>query len=468
MNPYNFSVLFFAFATFIISLLIWMKRRDEIGKRYFIYSCTVSIWGIGYSIMTSQNVSYQVALFSIQIGCGAAVLIGVTFYHLALVFIHYEMKKTYRLLLKVFYATAFAILLTIFSPLFINYLAPIPEFRHYPRPGITYMIFTGLFFVTILFSFAVLFKKMRTQQEPARSQMIGFILAHGAGYIGGGLSFLPVYEIMVPQYGLFLLPLYPVILAYFMIQKRLLDVDELIDAIQREKLTAIGLLAAGINHEIKTPLYVIRELAASHLVKIKEGFYPSKEDLIKRSNEILEKTSTQAQRAMDIMKRFAAYTQRRNDPALVTEKLHLKNLLDDIMPLLQHEIVHSNIELIRDIPDEANEIVGDRRHLEEVFLNLILNASQAIKKTEKEIGNRKILLSARAEGAKIKVTVEDTGPGIAADHLPHIFEPFYTTKADGSGLGLYVTKQLVEENKGSISVASSVGKGTVITLEFRR
>ena len=138
-------------------------------------------------------------------------------------------------------------------------------------------------------------------------------------------------------------------------------------------------------------------------------------------------------------------------------------MLENILPLVRHELVLDKIQLIQNIPSNLLPIRADRRHIEEILFNLIVNACQAMK----EKGGR-IEVSAEQYKEIVKVKIDDSGPGISSEQLRRIFEPFYTTKEEGTGLGLHVVKQLIERNGGSISVKSKIGFGTVFLLEFRQ
>ena len=167
---------------------------------------------------------------------------------------------------------------------------------------------------------------------------------------------------------------------------------------------------------------------------------------------------------MDIMKRFAMFAKQSVSQEPTLDRVDLANVMEDIHPLISYEFKLDKIELIKNIPANISPLYVDRRHIEEILFNLIVNACQAMK--TREIGGR-IEISAAQHNGTVKIKVEDNGPGIPADRLSKIFEPFYTTKEEGTGLGLYVTKQLVERNKGKISVKSEIGKGTIFSLEFQ-
>ena len=127
-----------------------------------------------------------------------------------------------------------------------------------------------------------------------------------------------------------------------------------------------------------------------------------------------------------------------------------------------YEMKLDKIEVVNKIKEDFPNITGDRKQIQEVFFNLIRNAAQAIHE------KGKISISGRREEDKVWIIIEDNGRGIPSDKVGQIFNPFYTTKSPGkgTGLGLFIVKQVVERNKGRISVRSKEKLGTTFTLEF--
>ena len=461
MNPYNFAVLFFAICTFFISILVWLKRPDEIEKRYFLFSVFVAIWGVGFAIEIGGATTYAVALKAVRFGSMAAVFIPVTWLHFAVVF--NGSIQRYRITLLLFYFVAMAIDIFAFTPWFISALKPAVGFRYYAQFGFFYHLFTVTFFILVPLGFFELFRKMQKVEGAEKFRIKGLIFATLNGFVGGALTFLPSYAIHFPQYGLFLMPIYPFMMAYFIMREQLFDVEELVTAVHREKLVAIGMLAASINHEIRNPLYIIQGSTQSFLANFEEGIFRNDESALKRSVEVLRKTMDQSLRAMDIMKRFAMFSKQdvKQEPQI--EKVDLRQALNDISLLVMHELELHKIDIIQDIPEGFSPLQVDRRHFEEILFNLIVNACQAMKG---ENISGKIEISAEQQNSTARISIKDNGPGIPSDKLNQIFEPFYSTKAEGTGLGLYITKQLVERNHGKISVVSKPGRGTEFSLCF--
>lgn len=182
-----------------------------------------------------------------------------------------------------------------------------------------------------------------------------------------------------------------------------------------------------------------------------------------RAVELSRLNIEQTNRAIDIMSRFSHFSKQsvRKEPQ--PEQVNLKEVLDLIVSLVEHELTLDKIDLNFQIPDDCRKLLIDRRHLEEVLFNLLVNACQALKKCEHK-GLIKINVTEKVR--HIYIQVSDNGPGLSAEQLKKLFEPFYTTKEEGTGLGLYIAKRLVEKNNGRLSVESAEGEGTTFQLEL--
>jgi signal transduction histidine kinase len=459
MNPYNFAVLFFSFCSFIIGLLIWLKRQDRVAKYYLIFSSVASIWGIGFSMMVSGSITYEGALRWSRFLNLAAIFIPPLWVHFTLVYT--DREANYKTLIGLVYVGAIAIGSFVWSPFFVVGLEPAAGFNFYTMPGPLFHFFTGYFFFVFPIGFFHLFSKMKTADEKEKFRLKGLAFATFFGFLGGAPTFLPCYGIAFPQYGLFLMPIYPFVIAYFMMREQLFDIEQLAEAAHRGKLAAIGILATSINHEIRNPLYVIQGLAQSHLANSSEGIYRDSKHAADHASEILKKTEAQATRAMEIMKSFALFAKQETNEKIRKQHVNLNDLIENIIPLINHELELDKIKLIKEIPEKCSTVEADPRHLEQILFNLIVNACQAMKSKEIE---GFIRITAERQNGHTNILIEDNGPGIPTDKLKRVFEPFYTTKQEGTGLGLYITKQLVERNGGKISVNSSLEEGTQFTL----
>lgn len=285
------------------------------------------------------------------------------------------------------------------------------------------------------------------------------------------------------------MPAYPFVFAYFMIKQGLFDVEELAQAAHRDKLMAIGVLAASINHEIRSPLFLIKGSAENCLEKQKEGLLSEPAEVIQKGNEALQKNIEQADRALDIIKRLSSFAKAGVESKLKIEPVSIADVIENVLPLVRHELTIHQIRFQKEIPENIPKVLADALCLEEIFFNLIVNACQALKEKP---DNREIRIMAKTgdsglgtspsffsdlripspclsgrqadERVPVIVTIQDNGPGIPEDKINDVFRPFYTTKAEGTGLGLYVVKQLIEKNRGRIEVQSAQGVGATFVI----
>jgi signal transduction histidine kinase len=141
---------------------------------------------------------------------------------------------------------------------------------------------------------------------------------------------------------------------------------------------------------------------------------------------------------------------------LNVEPLDISSVMDEALTVVAKPTVRVERHIGADVPP----VLGDRSHLQQVFLNLFLNAAQAMP------NGGQLTLRAWPEGADVLIDVADTGVGIPPAHLDQLFNPFFTTKRDGTGLGLGITQVILEQHQGSITVRSVVGEGTVFTVRL--
>jgi len=223
---------------------------------------------------------------------------------------------------------------------------------------------------------------------------------------------------------------------------------------QSDKLSSIGLLAAGVAHEVNTPLAVISSYAQM-LSKQVQGD-PQKSTL-------LEKITRQTFRASEIVNNLLNFS--RTSGAEFAE-VDVNRVIVDTLSLLEHQFKTGRIRVQDELAAHLPSIQGNAGRLQQVFLNLFLNAKDAMP----DGGTLKI---ATSNGDGVSVTVSDSGSGIAQEHIHRIYDPFFTTKSAvtegqkrGTGLGLSVTYGIIQEHAGKIRVESSPEQGTTFYIDF--
>ena len=255
----------------------------------------------------------------------------------------------------------------------------------------------------------------------------------------------------------------PLVTRRFQLIGRLIIVDDITERValeaqlsQADKMSSIGLLAAGVAHEVNTPLAVISSYAQM-LAKQLTGD--------EKRSALLEKITRQTFRASEIVNNLLNFS--RTSGAEFSQ-VDINKVIHDTLTLLEHQFKTARIEVKHELAAGLPAIQGNAGRLQQVFLNLFLNAKDAMPG-----GGR--LTVATGNGAAVNVAVSDTGSGIAPEHINRIYDPFFTTKtaptegqSRGTGLGLSVTYGIIQEHAGKIRVESRPGAGTTFHLEFPR
>ena len=230
---------------------------------------------------------------------------------------------------------------------------------------------------------------------------------------------------------------------------------------QAEKLAAVGQLTTGLAHEIGTPLNVIMGRAEYMLRKM------SPEDPLR---ENLERIIDQIERITKLVQQLLGFA--RPKPLRV-RSMHLAPIIKEMLGLFGHQIVQQGITTALQWSDDLPEVMADADQIQQVLFNITLNAVQAMPRGGSLTirANRTIRRQQREDPLKdqyLKVEIADTGPGIPADQVQKIFDPFFSTKdvGKGSGLGLTVSYSIMKEHGGWIDVKSRVGEGSVFGLYF--
>ena len=215
-------------------------------------------------------------------------------------------------------------------------------------------------------------------------------------------------------------------------------------------MASIGLLAAGVAHEVNTPLTGISSFTQM-LLQNAEPDDPR--------TKVLEKIERQTFRAAKIVNGLLNLAR----PAQVDSgPIDLHAVINDVLALLEHQLQTGKVKIRRDQASQALVVDGVEHKLQQVFLNLFLNARDAMPR------GGWLSIATRIESGEAVVEVADTGSGIPSEHLARIYDPFFTTKSigQGTGLGLSIAYGIVREHDGSIHVESSVGQGTRFTLRL--
>ena len=225
--------------------------------------------------------------------------------------------------------------------------------------------------------------------------------------------------------------------------------------IQSKKLASIGILTAGVAHELTNPLNNISMIAQN---------YAEYYDQLSREQRIdlMSQVDGQAHRIEEIVRNLLDFSKPKEANLEVSE---INETIRTALRLIQNTLDISNIEPRLALAERLPPVFIDRHQIEQVFLNLVVNATQAMAPG----GTLTIATGFDAVDDLVRVEVRDTGRGIAPEHLPHIFDPFFSTKGvEGTGLGLSVSYGIIRNHRGSIKVKSTVGVGTTFVIELPR
>ncbi len=252
----------------------------------------------------------------------------------------------------------------------------------------------------------------------------------------------------------------PLVTKKFNVIGRLIIMDDITERVeleaqlsQADKLSSIGLLAAGVAHEVNTPLAVISSYAQM-LSKQLQGD--------SQKGALLEKITRQTFRASEIVNNLLNFSR---TSGTEFRDVDVNRIITETLALLEHQFKTSRVKVQNELTPDLPPISGNPGRLQQVFLNLFLNAKDAMV-------NGGVLRVATSNGDMVCVQVSDTGTGIAQEHIHRIYDPFFTTKTSregqprGTGLGLSVSYGIIQEHSGKIRVESRAGEGTTFYLDF--
>ncbi len=217
-----------------------------------------------------------------------------------------------------------------------------------------------------------------------------------------------------------------------------------------ERLATTGRLTAGVAHEINNPLQAITSHLSAAQQKIQDKQDPGEN--LRQIREGIERIRQIVRSMLDLHRA----------PAAPRVAVNLNELVDKVVSLVGRDLREASVELRLDLAADLPSIQGSPQELQQVLLNLVLNAAEAMP------NGGQLTISSRATETSVEVRVQDTGTGISPEHLSQIFEPFFSYKPSGTGtgLGLYLSKNIVEMHQGKINVLSEKDKGTTFVLTF--
>jgi len=247
------------------------------------------------------------------------------------------------------------------------------------------------------------------------------------------------------------------------------DITEVVEKetqlIQAGKMTTLGVMAAGMAHEINQPLNVIQVCADFFLKMLKRGATIADDDLRSMANDIV----ANVERASGVIKHVRDFA-RQSEP--VRSKVNINDPIEDVFKVLGHQLKVHDIDVKLDLDPDLPQILAEHNRLEQVFINLVSNAIDAMDEKSIQSDNpdddKTLTITSILEDKRVTVCVSDTGTGMSEEVQAKLFEPFFTTKkvGKGTGLGVSISYGIVQDYDGNIEIESEVGKGTTFKLTF--
>jgi len=507
-------------------ILVIRKNKEEAVNRSWSLLCLfVFIWSFGLGMVFLSQTKTE-AFFWSRFSHLGAIIIPVLYLRFTFDLLQVFRKQV----LYICYLLTIFLYSISLSSLFIKDMVPRYIFHYYNVPGPCFIIFTLFFLLTNLYSIGLLIKVLLKSKGIFRIQLNYVLIGSLIGLGGGSTTFFLVFNIPIPPFGLLGTAIYTLIYTYAMVKYRLMDISIVIrktaiysivatiitlayfiliyvtetifrgfmgyksipwtlgvivlftlifqplkDAVQifvdkiffkdsrvllqeelkrtqeelrrAERLKAVGTLAAGMAHEIKNPLTSIKTFTEHLRQKKDDPEFINKFERIVGSE--VDKINKIVRQLLDFAK-----------PApLKLEICNVNSLLEDILSLLSNDILRYRIELNKEYSEIPN-VHADINQLKQAFLNILLNAIEAMK------DGGKLTVITEAETNEIKINVIDTGKGISQKDLDHIFDPFYTTKSTGIGLGMSIVYGIIKAHNGNITLESEENKGTVVKIRF--
>jgi histidine kinase len=235
--------------------------------------------------------------------------------------------------------------------------------------------------------------------------------------------------------------------------------------IQSSKMTTLGEMATGIAHELNQPLAVIKT-ASSFLIKKVNKQEKIKDEILKTLAEEIESYVDRAAKVINHMREFGRKSE------VDKESVQINEVLNNALVLFSQQLKLKGIQVLKDLEYDLPLVLADANRLEQVFINLLINARDAIEEKDQLQGYdgepRQIMLKTKSGAGMVTIEVKDTGTGIPPSILDKIFEPFFTTKkvGKGTGIGLSISYSIVQDYHGTIRVDSREGEGAAFVIRF--
>ncbi|GEM_PF-3385393 len=451
MNFYSLSCLPIVFASALLAVYVYFKNpKQRINVLWSIMCLLVALWAVCFIVVSAAQTE-SLALWAVRNSYFFAIFMPPVFLHFVIAFLKQDVGRV----LKISYACGVLLAFFCFHPIFVESVRPIASFSFYTKAGPLFYVYTIYFFALVIFAHVKLFTNYHRLDRLRRQQVKIILIGTIVGFSGGSTSFPMCFGIPMDPFGKPLVFLYTVLVSYAVFKHKLMipasDTARLLD---KARLQALGIMSASIHHEIKNPLYVAETVLKKQLDSPGES---GGAKMIERIQNALR----QIERIKTTIQRYESFLSKKESKA-DGRRVSFKEVLNEVVLLSQHKFTEGQVELETSVM--RNDIyVSDSSTLEEVLTNLLINAVNA------SAPGTKVRLGATLETAgadsALCVSVSDQGCGIPDNEIEKIFEPFHTKgRQGGTGLGLFIVKQLVESRGGYIQVRSRISEGSIFTV----
>ena len=520
--------------TTALGLFILLKKRGQAVSLLFIGYMFAVAWWSAWELWGQFSPNEAVATIRLRAEYAGVSLIPTLFYHGILLLV--GIRRQWELALSYGLSITFLVLIAVLRhPKILPDATPMAYLPFWGHAGPCYAWFLVFWIAVVVRALSTLWTAAwRADSTLRRSQLLLLVISSLVAYVGAVPEFIMKYGVQIPilnPFGLYLVPLHVICIAYAIVQFRLFDIHivirrslvyslvvtlltvgyfglvygleqafrttlgyhsfwvsvvafaltalafqplkigiqrfvdhlffrasqqtvakklEVYEARAREgdRYKAVATLAAGIAHELKNPLTSIKTFLE---------FFPERHGDPAFRDQFLATVGSSVERLEQITHGLLDFSK---PQATHTQPVDVKAVLDDVLALTRHELQKKALIVTTAYTHNGSVVQGDASKLKQCFLNLILNAKEAM------ASGGTLTIFTGAVNGHLEVHIADTGCGIHPKDLPHLFEPFFTKKAGGHGLGLSIVQSIVREHHGTITVASTPGRGTTFTVRL--
>jgi len=524
MTPFALSGLLAGISSFSLGLFVFLKSPDKkIGGIWFLFALSVAGWGFGGMWMGTSKSAQESMLAERTAYLFGVIWIAPLFYHFVRTYL--DLKITKSILTHYLIAAVFLPLLP--TLWFFKRADWVWNSLYWPRAGAAEYFFFCWWTGLVIYSHYLLYRTYRAVSATKRNQIKYFFLATAIGFTGGTICYLPNFGIDLYPWGNFAVFLYPIIMSYAMLKHHLMDINVVIKKTLVYSLVSTALAAVYVGtitlvahmlggrhgttsafssalaailitllfnpvrikiqrfvdryfyreavdqtvlreitsafvHEIKMPLSNIAlpaELTMLDMQDLERG-KTSPSDVIPKIKKRMKYIMDQAMLASRRVEAVGEVTGQRK---VMRDSIDLAEIVKRSLKQVEAITRRSRTRIRLRLPADLPPVSGDFRQLEIVMVNLLKNAVEAMREQK----SRDIGIDAFAEDGHVVLCVKDSGPGINPDEARRIFQPHYSTKGvDGTGMGLYLSRQIIEVHGGTLDASSQNGSGATFTIKL--